>query len=250
MVRGIYVAASGMRTQVENQDVIANNLANADTPGFKKDTLMVGSFPQFLIQRIDDVSDEGRPPVIGSFSLGSEPAGVATDFSSGGIVSTQRNLDFAISGRGFFVIQTPQGTRYTRAGSFTRSSDGLLVTTEGYPVLGENGRIDIGDGEFSVSSAGDVIVDGQVVNRISVVDIAPAELVKEGDSLFAARQGAGVTPAEGYSVLQGYLESSNVNIVQEMVKMITGLRAYEANQKVLKMEDETLGKLINEGLRV
>ncbi|MBD3264778.1 MAG: flagellar basal-body rod protein FlgF [Candidatus Omnitrophica bacterium] len=248
MVRGLYISASGMDSQLRNQEVVSNNLANVDTAGFKKDNLVVGNFEELLISRIDDPQDSGARPVLGSLSLGSQAAGVFTDFSEGAMTLTGRELDFAIEGDGLFALDTPQGTRYTRAGSFMLSGDGRLLTSEGYQVLGESGPMEVAEGEFYFSSQGELVVDGEIVNRLLVVDIPGEGLSKEGDSLFRPGEEVEVTPSLNFTVRQGFLESSNVNAVKEMVDMISGFRAYEINQRSLSMQDETLGRLLSEVL--
>jgi flagellar basal-body rod protein FlgF len=248
MIRGLYTAASGMSTQMKKQEIISNNLANADTAGYKKDTLLVSPFREMLINRIGDVQDHGQSPLLGSINLGSCIDGMTTDFSSGAMVPTQRSLDFALEGRGFFVVDTPTGIKYTRSGGFNISSEGNLVTSEGYAVIGENGAIRLEDENAAFGRGGEVIQGGAITNKMLVVDIAAGDLLKAGDSLFALDEGGELLPALDYRVQQGYIEKSNVNVVKEMVNMITGMRTYEANQRVLGMQSESLGKLISQGL--
>ncbi len=246
MLRGLYTSASGMSVHLKNQDIISNNLANADTPGFKRDQLIVTAFPQFLLSRINGPKDQGHAPTIGSYALGAESQGSYTDYATGNMVPTQRSLDVAIQGDGFFVIDTPQGQQYTRHGGFYLSAENTLVTSEGNPVLGENGLITVTDENFVIGSQGEVVVEGNIVNRLLVVNIDENNLVKAGDSLWTAVGEGGVIPGAEYKIAQGYLESSNVNAVKEMVDMIAGMRTYEAGQKTLSMQDETLGRLISE----
>lgn len=248
MLRGMYVSASGMNTQIRKQEVISNNLANVDTPGFKKESLVVDSFSRIMVSRMNDCQDQGAAPVIGNISAGSNPLGTVTDFSEGKLVETGRPLDFALQGKGFFQVQTPQGLRYTRQGSFVVSGQGQLVTTEGYPVMGENGPIELGLDAY-IGTGGEVVEEGTIVNRMTLVNCAPQDLVKEGESLYALNEGAQIFPGENLSLTQGFLESSNVNPVAEMVDMISGMRAYEANQKALISQDSTLGSLISKGLQ-
>ncbi|MBD3246378.1 MAG: flagellar basal-body rod protein FlgF [Candidatus Omnitrophica bacterium] len=250
MIRGLYISAAGMSSQMKNHEVISNNLANVDTAGFKKDEMVFESFREFLLSRVDDPTDIGGNPVIGSVSLGVLPDDIVTDYSVGVPQETGRNLDLAIQGEdGFFVVETPQGARYTRAGNFHQTAGGAVVTSDGYPVLGDTGPIQIGQSDFVVSQAGDVIVDGEIVNRILVVAVPEDALVKEGDSLFRAQEDAAAVPLLDATVYQGFLESSNVNAVEEMIDMISGLRLYEANQRSLSVQDETLAQLLNESLR-
>lgn len=251
MIRGIYVAASGMSTQMKNQDVISNNLANVDTTGFKRDMQVTGSFSQMLINRIGDQGDQGMTPGVGSISLGSDALGTVTDFSEGNMQPTERELDFAIHGDGFFVVETPQGTRYTRDGSFQLSSQGTLVTGEGYTVMGENGPMELGS-DSRLSGNGEVVESGATVNRMLVVNLSAGDIEKQGETLYRLNETAGVETLTGdqYDLAQGFLETSNVNPVNEMVNMISGLRSYEANQRALVSQDSTLEKLINQALQV
>jgi len=248
MIRGLYISASGMSTQLKRQEVISNNLANIDTPGFKKDSLVSSSFSNILVSRLDDPQDRDLRPSLGNFSLESFPQEVFTDFSQGKLIYTGRDLDFSLQGKGFFVVDTPWGRRYTRAGDFVVSPQGILITTEGYPVLGENGPMEVGEKEFYFTQQGELVVEKEIVNKFLVVDIPYKELSKEGDTLFKAREDV-VNPLSSYTLLQGFLESSNVNVVKEMVDMISGLRLYEANQRAILMQDGSLDRLINEALR-
>ncbi len=248
MIRGLYISASGMSTQMRNQEVISNNLANVDTAGFKKDNLVVDSFSQMLIQRMQDPADQGQSPALGTISLGSNPLGTVTDFSEGSMVLTQRPLDFAVNGKGFFVVETPRGVAYTRQGSFSLSAEGVLVTEEGYPVMGENGPMEMGPNAH-LDDRGEIVEEGAILNRLAIVELSPADIVKQGESLYRLTELGEERPAEQATAVQGYLESSNVNAVSEMVNMIAGLRSYEANQKALLAQDETLGQLIAQGLK-
>lgn len=243
MIRGIYTAASGMVTESLRNDVTANNLANANTAGFKKDVTVNRDFASVLIERVND----GEPaPVIGSVGSGVQLDEVATNQSEGPVRQTGNDFDMAISGKGFFVVQTPNGLRYTRNGSFTKSAQGELVTSEGYRVMGQNGPIVVNGSKLTVAGDGTVSVDGIANNRLQIVDFADErQLTKEGSSLFTASNGAQIQPAAG-NVQQGYLEMSNVNVVAEMVNMIAGFRAYEVNGKTVQAHDQLLDKAVNE----
>ncbi|EIW15956.1 MULTISPECIES: flagellar basal-body rod protein FlgF [Pelosinus] len=243
MIRGLYTAASGMLAEAERIDVTSNNLANANTAGFKKDVAVTKDFANILITRVND-GDEA--PAIGRMGTGVIVDEVATTYTGGSIRTTGNAFDLAIEGRGFFAVQTPQGLRYTRNGTFAKSIRNQLVTSDGYQVLGENGPIVIDGNKMSVDGNGRVIVDNEVVGQLRMEEFADEkQLSKEGSSLFAAAQGAQVQPAAG-SVIQGALEMSNVNVVGEMVNLITNYRSYEINAKVVRSHDDLLGKAAND----
>lgn len=248
MIRGLYTAASGMTTQLTNQEVISNNLANADTTGYKKDTAVTKAFQSLLLNRVGDNTDRGMDVVMGNLGTGSTVDGVFTDYSQGAIKATENKLDVALATDGFFVVQTPGGELYTRDGSFTIASNGDLVTKDGYGIVGTRGTINVaGANEITFTADGTVVVDGQVINKLRVVTAPEANaFVKVGKNLFTVQQGATVEDSSNARVAQGFLETSNVNVVSEMVNMISGLRIYEANQKSIASQSSTLEKLINE----
>ena len=170
MIRGIYTAASGMIAEALRNDTISNNLANANTTGYKKDIAVTKDFASLLIQRINDGP---QAPTIGSLGTGSVVDEVATIQNAGSLRQTGNDLDFAIEGQGFFAVQTPNGVRYTRDGSFSRDSAGRLVTQDGYPVLAQNGGvIRLNGGKVNVATNGQVSVDGRNVGSLQVVQFA------------------------------------------------------------------------------
>lgn len=235
MDRCMEITAQAMEALSVKQDIIANNLANASTAGFKRDTAVFKSFPSVFVKSM------------GELYGGVKFDQVSSDVDQGGLVQTGRQLDCAISGKGYFCVQTPQGERYTRNGSFSIDSEGQLVTSEGYAVQGESGQIFVTGSDVAIGSGGEVIVDGSRAGKLKVVDFeSPDKLVKAGSAFFAAPDG--VVPADSTeaSVVQGSLESSNVKTVKEMVDMIDTLRAFQANQKVIQLKDEMLNKSINQ----
>jgi len=251
-----------MSAQLIAQDVISNNLANANTTGYKRDMSVNTAFNQMVISRVNDPQsgngmvdiskDLDAPPVIGVLGTGVQPAGTFTDYAGGALQRTENPFDVAISGDGFFVIQTPQGERYTRDGSFTLNTQGDLVTKDGFTVIGRRGNVNVGTGDnVSINADGSVVANGTLVNELMVVVPENKQsLSKVGNNLYALNQGGTVRDAERVQVAQGYLETSNVNVVSEMVNMISGLRMYEANQKAIQMQDQSLGQLISDVARV
>ncbi|MFP4429898.1 MAG: flagellar basal-body rod protein FlgF [Spirochaetota bacterium] len=287
MVRGTYTAASGMAAQEHRFNAIANNLANADTHGYKRDLAVQKAFPQLLLRRMSDdgvlrvpYRDQGigsvdKAPVIGVLGTGVEENEVFTVFEQGSLEQTENSFDLALQGEGFFVVRTPGGERYTRNGSFLIGPEGLLVTKQGYPVLGENGPIRIKLNNFVVDENGRIFENDsfgddperlisvrenewqntEEVDRLRIVDVRETRyLRKQGDSLWrSTRESGDAETIYGDSrpkVRQGFLETANVNPVTEMVQMIEVNRAYEANQKVIQSQDDSTSRLINQALRI
>lgn len=250
MIRGLYIGASGMVAESLRTDVISNNLANANTAGYKKDIAVNKDFASILISR---VNDGANTPVIGSLGLGTVLDEIATVHASGTMRMTGNDFDMGIDGKGFFTVETPQGERYTRNGTFTQNVQGELITNEGYPVLGLNGsKIKIPQGKkLVVGSDGSLKVDDQTIGTMKIVEFADEkQLLKEGSSLYSVSPGPNGAATTGTtatgSVRQGYLEMSNVNIVAEMVNLITNYRAYEINGKVIQSHDQMIGKAVND----
>lgn len=238
MIKGIYNSLAGMLPSVLRQDVVANNLANAATVGYKKDKVFLKTMldASLVMQK-----DANQNP----FVLDAES--VATDYSQGGLRSTGNPLDVAIKGQGYFAIETPNGTMYTRAGGFSMNANGDLVDANGYPVQGEGGPITLPPGEVTISENGTVFVDGQEAARLKVVDFEePDALEKVGQNLFKARSGASENDNPNTSVMQGFLEDSNVDVVREMVEMIKLQNAYQTSARVLMAQDDSLNKAVND----
>lgn len=243
MVRGLYIATSGMQTQSKKMDVVSNNLANIDTKGYKSDNLLSQSFGEILTEKLKD------PNIVNVRTL-ETGAGVHIDqihtlFQQGSMEQTNKSTDLSILGDGFFVIDTPQGERYTRAGNFTVDAQGYLTTNEGNRVLSENGYIYVGNDKFSVSADGTITAqDSTQKLRIVTFDDNQA-LRKQGSNLFYCIEGQPYDSAN-YQIRQGYLENSNVDLTTQIIEMINISRNFETNQRVIRMLDETLGKAVNE----
>lgn len=279
MIRGYYIGASGMASQLNKMDAIANNLANVDLTGYKRDTAVFKAFPELLIRRMGDkyykfpMGSVDNTPVVGKLGTGVETNEVYTVFEQGPLKETQDPFNFALDGQGFFTVMTPYGERYTRNGSFILGPEGMLVTKEGYPVMGEKGFIKIKANNFMVDEDGRIFVNTkfsdpdrlvsmeenewdqtELLDRLKIVKVKrPRYLAKQGDSLWKTTRESGEAQLieDGRpKIRQGFLEASNVNPVTEMVQMIEVNRAYEANQKTIETQDSLLGRLINEALRV
>jgi flagellar basal-body rod protein FlgF len=278
MIRGIYTGASGMITQQARMDNIANNLANADKTGYKKDLTIFKAFPDMIIRRVNDdgvgivpAGSYDTMPIVGKLGTGAEVNEVYTQFDQGPMQRTENPFDLALEGRGFFTVATERGDRYTRDGGFTINSEGILVTKNGNPVLGENGQIKVQLNNFMINERGEVLVnsamssdardvvgmannnweDPVVIDKLKIVDFENIrEIKKEGNALYRETELSGPPiPPENVKVVQAFLEKSNVNAVTEMVDMIEVQRSYEANQKVILTASDTLGRLINEVAR-
>jgi len=252
------MAASGMDVLQTWIDGTANNLANATTPGFKKDNFLIKSFPEMLLIEKGGPRNEKLPlpqhsRKIGTTGIGARLVEVSTDFAPGGVQETGNKTDLFLKGPGFFAVNVPaQGDPgrvcYTRNGAFKIDEEGYLATAGGYRVLGENGEILLGNSElkFNVGSDGSIMVDGVQVEKLRLVEFGNLDgLYKEADDLFVDGEGEAES-ASATTVMQGFLEGSNVNPVDEMVDLISITRAYEANQRLIQSQDEMLSKAVNQ----
>jgi|UniRef100_A0A832EXS1 flagellar basal-body rod protein FlgG len=254
MIRALWTAATGMQGQQTNIDVIANNLANVNTVGFKRSR---ADFEDLIYQTqkeagVNTTSNTVEPTGI-QIGLGTQLADVSKNFMQGSLQETGNPLDLAIQGSGFFQITMPDGTiAYTRAGDFKLDNNGRIVTTDGYPLSPEitvpqdTTSISVGnDGTISVLEAGQTTPTQ--LGQIQLAFFAnPAGLKAIGQNLFQQTVSSG-TPTLGTpginglgTINQGYLEMSNVSVVQEMVDMIAAQRAYETNAKVIQTSDQML----------
>lgn len=263
-LKGIYTAVSGAKAQTQKLDTIANNIANVDTPAFKRDKQV---FREYLTsyEKTSDVIEAPRGPasidsfypINGGDKSYVDSAGTSTNFSQGSLRNTGNPFDLALEGEGFFEVLTPQGVRYTRNGTFTRNAEGLLVTKQGHPVLlrGVEGQPDqervlsVGSENFAVGQGGEVMLGVDVVGELSVVSAENMDLFhKEGSSLYSTKEtiNAQVAPTRRFRLHQGAIEKSNVNIVQEMTDMIKTTRLFESTQKAIQAYDQMNAKLVND----
>ncbi|UFT98905.1 flagellar hook-basal body protein [Radiobacillus kanasensis] len=271
MLRGYYTAASGMIAQQRRQETMSNNIANALTPGYKQDQSTLRSFPEMLIQRMESnklpTSRSFNVPMnapIGSINTGVYVQENVSDFSQGSLKQTSMSTDLALvdgtmpdeTGSIFFTVQNPEGElRYTRNGNFTADADGYLVTNQGYYVLDQAGnRIATGGVDFKVTGQGELQLPNQNVPIGVAYSANVNDLIKEGEGLYRA-EGAPLAEARGqagisFSIQQGYLEGSNVDMAQTATEMMSAYRLFEANQKVLKAYDQSMDKAVNEIGRV
>ncbi|MCI8315263.1 MAG: flagellar basal-body rod protein FlgF [Lachnospiraceae bacterium] len=251
MLRGLYTAYTGMRNEQYRMDIMSNNLANADTTGFKKEGSTSQAYAEVMAVKIKDVSENPNTPKrLGKMSLGVKIGETFTDFSQGSLRDTGNTYDIAIGGSGFFNIEFTNkagetSTKYTRDGGFTITKDGYLVTKDGDYVLGENGRIQLSTtaGTTVFDRSGNIFQDDRLVASLKITDFEDTNyLTHYGETMWDAKEGAVEQDAEDAQIYQGYLEMSNASVVKEMVNMITISRQYESNQKMLTTFDESLEK--------
>lgn len=252
MVRSLYSAWTGMANEQKRLDVIANNLANSATVGYKKEGVTSQSFDEQLGIKIRDASADWRKEAIGTMSLGVKVGEVYTDYTNGSLRETGNTFDFAIEGAGFFAIEYTakdgsKMTQYTRAGQLTITNEGFVVDVDGNHLLGENGYVQVPPtaAQIAVDISGNVYADGEPVDKITLTDFEDYEYLKKfGETRVFPINGAREKEATGV-IRQGYTEQSNVNVVSEMVNMITITRAYEAGQRMIQTVDSTLEQAAN-----
>ena len=247
MINGIYLATSGMNVEQKRMDVLSNNLANINTAGYKKEKLV------FQVYKDRQISNTSNNNQLGNYSGGIIIGQNLVDLSDGNIKYTGNSLDFCVNGKNFFVVAAPDGQQYmTKDGSFSLNADGFLVNKDGYFVLGSNGNIQLtGPGALIIDEKGNITFNQKNIGNFSVNSVANAEDINMiGSSYFVLKNGAALAANTDISIKQGYIETSNVNGVSEMVDMISITRSYEANQKILNMQDEILKKAANEVGRV
>jgi flagellar basal-body rod protein FlgG len=236
MVKGIHALGTTIPYWMVQQELISQNLSNAGTNGYKGDRL----FMRRLSEALRDRAIRGEKT--------EAEAVVQTDYSQGVLVETHNPFDLALEGEGYFEIHTPRGPRYTRNGAFSITGTGELCTVDGHSVAGHGGIVRVGDGDFAVDDGGVAFVDGAAVGRLKIVSIENKDaLVREGNSLFRLREGSpGILREEECRVHQGCLEKSNVNMLKEMVEMMTTFRRYETTMKAIQIQSGTIDRAINE----
>ncbi len=252
-MKAMHTAATGMDAQVVRIDTIANNLANANTTGFKESQV---DFADLMYEAVrqpgGSQTQDTRMPTGLEIGSGVSPVSTLKVFTQGGVTKTGGELDMAISGQGFFQVETPNGeVKYTRDGNFRINADGLVVNSHGYPLypnisvpedatsvaVGVDGTVSVVTADGSYSRVGEI----QLANFVN-----PAGLSSEGKNLFAETEASGVPTTgmpgqEGFGeIRQGYLEESNVDVVTELVDLISAQRTYELNSKVVKAGDRVL----------
>jgi len=273
VIRGLYTAASSMIAGMRKQEVISNNLANANTVGFRGDDAETKAFPLMFLQRLFDTNRDSNGALLPSTLVGGVNTGlmvdqVTTSFREGSIRQTSNALDMALrdtagpnSPPSFFTVQTPNGTQFTRDGSFSLNANGELVTNQGYRVLGAGGapivlpQDAVSPGaDVKVAPNGAITFNNNPVGQLQIVSFAnPVALDKPGNTLFAQNVRSGPpTPANAgdYLIQDHALELSNVDPVRSMAEMMDTMRAYEMNQKMVQTQDDILGRAVNDIAKV
>lgn len=220
MIRGIGSSKAGMAVEQVRADVIAQNVSNINTDGFKRSVAVSKEFAGLLLHRWDSAEDGST--ILGRLGNGASLDQIVADATQGAIQETGNPLDVALTTPGEFSIMRPEGLGFTRNGAFRRDAEGVLVTAEGHPVLVDGAPFGRGVGEIQIQADGTVLADGQSAGRLSVRSEAP------------------------FSLKTGWLEKSNVDLAREMTDLMMAIRIYQANQRALQMQDETLGKAVSE----
>ena len=245
MIKGIYSSEAAMRPKMTRMEVLANNLANINTTGFKRDRVFVR-----MLQESTATRPDGR----------SDLSGVETqrtiDLSAGALRPTGNPFDVALTGDGFFAVDTPHGMRLTRNGNFTLSPDGTLTTSQGYPVLGTAGQIRIPHMDrlkqeaITITALGEIVCNSEQCGQLRIVAAEhPDALQKDRESFLFVKEGEPLrnVASDSISVRQGYLEDSNVDGIEEMIAMIELSRAFEADQRMIQSQDATLDRTMDIG---
>jgi len=268
MLRGLYTATAGMISQQRRMEMLSNNLANANTPGYKADQSSLRAFPELMLRKLEQAAIPTTKPLafaqsqpIGSLHTGVYLQETAPKYTQGDLRPTGNDTDLAILNQTlpenaslFFTVEHPDGTqRYTRNGNFAIDTEGFLTTNNGLYVLDENNdRIQLETRSFRMEQDG-TIMEGNVVNSRLGVALAnnANDLIRDGSGLYRASEGqalqnAANVPGASYRLMQGHIERSNVDTAQTMSEMTAAYRAFEANQKVIQAYDMSMQKASNE----
>lgn len=253
MLKGLYTAYTGLANEQNRMDILTNNLANASTVGYKKEGATSQAFDDVLSYKIKDASETANTAKrMGTLNMGVKIGENYTDFSQGSFRITGNTFDLALAGEGFFTVQFTNkddeiSTKYTRDGSFTLDEDGYLVTADGDYVMGTRGRIRLNPlKETTINDDGMILQDGVAVAALRITDFVNYDyLEKYGENYYQTVDGARTKFADA-TVKSGYLEMANVQVVSEMVNLISITRAYESNQKIVQAYDETMDIAVNQ----
>ncbi len=247
MIQGLYTAAGGMVATDTRQSAIANNIANASTVGFRSMSPVQMGFYKVFAERLRQPTHFNTLPAPAG---GTRVVETYTNMAQGTLRTADNPLSLALEGPGYFAITTPEGEAFTRSGDFTQSLDGRLVTRNGHVVQSMDGQpIDVRGNHIEINNRGEVYVDGAPAGQLRVVEFAePQRLERIGGSLYRASDAVSDQMAEGVDtqVMQNMLETSNVSLPKEMIRLTLGMRAYEANQRVITAIDGTIGRLIDQ----
>ena len=253
MLKGLYTAYTGLANEQNRMDILTNNLANASTVGYKKEGATSQAFDDVLSYKIKDTSETvNTAKRLGTLNLGVKIGENYTDYSQGSFRITGNTYDLALAGDGFFTVQFTNkdeetSTKYTRDGSFTLDKQGYLVTADGDYVMGTRGKIKLDPlKDTAIDDSGFIYQDGNLVATLKITDFVDYDyLEKYGENYYQPVEGAKIQLSDA-TVKSGYLEMSNVQVVSEMVNLISITRAYESNQKIVQTYDETMDIAVNQ----
>jgi len=270
MDSGLYTSAVGMLTEFNSENSVSDNLANMQTPGYKERTPVQEDFTQILVNSqqgteaglpmaslADYAGPAGAPsnPMelarmgVGHFGSAPQIQDYGLNLAQGSARYTGSSHDLMIVGNGFFQARSGSGTLLTRNGSFHRSAQGLLMTAEGYPVLGQGGRpLKVPSGTLEIDKGGELRVDGRRVGRLALATVPQGQPLTETGNGYYRGPGQPLTgrASADVGVLQGYLEGSNVDLSTQMSSMLSAQRAYQANSQMLQAQDTTMGLAVND----
>ena len=253
MTRGLYTAYTGMYNEQKRLDIISNNLANSATIGYKEEKVTSQAFRDMLTYKIKDRSNGFVDENIGSMSLGVKIGETYVNWDQGSLRQTENTFDIAIQGKGLFTVRVTDANGndkilYTRNGSFNCTSDGFIVDNDGNHLQGSGGDLQVPTdaARIVIDQDGAVYADDVYVDTIQITDFENYDyLLQYGDNFYRAVDGA-QTKEASYTLEQGYTEQSNVNVIDQMVDMITITRAYETGQKMIQTQDNLLSRSVND----
>lgn len=241
MIRGLWISASGLDPAMRAQEILANNLANVGTEGFRADHV---AFHR-LVGTAGGERASASPPELAEAASASPALQQRIDLTPASIETTDNPFHLALQGAGFFTVQAPEGERYSRDGSLRRAADGTLLHASGHPIASEGGSITVpADASFVVASDGRVLVNGESRGRLKIVSLPDATALRHAGQNLLSSATPGVEDG-ATQVVQGALESANVDPVDTMVQMMALLRTFEANQRAILTQDGSLARLIN-----
>ena len=253
MVRGLYTAYTGMINEQKRPDIISNNLANSATVGYKEENVTSRSFKDYMAVKIRDGSNAFIDEQIGTFNPGVKIGETYMDWGQGSLRETGNTYDLAIEGNGFFTMRVTDANgnssiKYTRCGTFKCTADGYIVDADGNHLQGSGGdiQVPVDAREIVIKNDGSIFADNQLVDTVQLTDFEDYNYLElYGDNMYNAVDGA-TTIDSTAAIQQGYTEQSNVNVISEMVSMITITRAYEAGQKMIRTQDSLLDASVNQ----
>ncbi len=257
MIRGLYTAYTGMINEQKRLDIISNNMANSATVGYKAEGVTSRSFEDVMAVKIRDGANAYLDVPIGDMNLGAKIGETYMDWTQGSLRETDNTYDIAIEGKGFFAVKVVdknggEEIMYTRNGKFTVTRDGYVVDADGNRLQGANGDVQVPTDavDIAIKNDGSLYADDVLVDTIGLTDFENYDYLElYGENMYRALDGASQIDATG-GMLQGFTEQSNVNVIDQMVQLITITRAYEANQKMIQTEDGLIGKAVNDVGRI